>query len=280
MNTDRNYCDYAMEETLGIITEEVDFSGDSFGWGGFIPTPLSTELNKRGIIHMDDMFGTWSKDPEHTENPDDIPLLIHKAMDEYRGGRTGPFSDEELDALGSSLFKLGNKKLGEDTIVFNMTSGHDCPSRDHCDCKDHCYAVADEKLWKTPLAYRRRQTVFWDTLNAKEFVDRMPIPRFFRFSEAGDFRTQKDVDKMAEIALLLRLEHGIWTYGYTNQAQFDFSELEQNATVNGHGFLVSNRVVIKAKPKTTDDICPGNCRYCDWCKESTGRTIVFPERKR
>jgi len=208
-------------------------------------------------------------------------LLIYKAMDAYRDGRKGPFDSEELDALGSSCFKLGNKKLGEDTIIFNMTSGHDCPARHRCDMRDHCYAVADEKLWRTPLDYRRRQTVFWDTLNSSEFVDRMPIPRYFRFSEAGDFRTQADVDKMAEVAALLKLKYNIHTYGYTNMPDLDFSELKKFATVNGHGFMVSNKTVVKKKPDyDKDSICPGDCRHCNWCKVSTNRVVVFPERRR
>lgn len=278
----RHYEDIPMQNTLAIITEEVNFSGDSYGWKGTVAAPLKEELGKRGIILVEDeLYGpVWVKDPHYTGNPDDIPFKVYKAMEQYRNGRTGPLTGEEIEAWGSSSFKLGNKKLGEDTIIFNMTAGHDCPCRDKCDVKGNCYAVADEKLYAQALDYRRRQTVFWDSVDAQQFVRAMPIPRYFRFSESGDFRTQADVDKMAEVALILSNNYGIKTYGYTNRDDLDLSYLSSVATVNGHGFMVSNMTMIKDKPEPGDIVCPGDCRYCYLCKEDSGNTIVFPRRKR
>ena len=113
-----------------------------------------------------------------------------------------------------------------------------------------------------------------------EFIKSMPIPTHFRFSESGDFRNQADVDKMTEIALVLKDTRGVETYGYTNRRDLNFTELEKTAVVNGHGFMLSNKTEIKAEPSDTDDVCPGNCRYCDWCKVATSRVIVFPLRNR
>lgn len=276
---DRNYEDMPMENILAIITEEVNFSGDSFGWVGDIPTPLLSELVSRGIVPEEGMFGTWNKDPSHTGKANDIPFLVYKAAHDFREGRDGPLNDDELRAWGSSSFKLGNHKIGEDTIIFNMTSGHDCPNRNKCDIKGNCYAVADEKLWKTPLDFRRRQNAFWDHTTIDQFIAAIPIPKYFRFSEAGDFRTQVDVDRMTIVAKELK-KKGITTYGYTNSDYLDFSELMKVAVVNGHGFMLNNKTVIKKKAADGDLICPGDCRDCDWCKVASNKTIVFEKRSR
>ena len=270
----------AMHECMAIIVEEVENTGDSFGWSGDIPTPLETELKNRGIVYKGDLIGCWTKDPNFTGNPDDIPFNVYKASLAHREeGRTGKLTDKELESWGDSSFKLGNKKLGTDTIIFNMTSGHDCPCRDTCDVRANCYAVADEKLWGTPLEYRRRQNAFWDLTDVDQFLSAMPIPRYFRFSESGDFRTQADVDKMTEVAKRLS-DRGIITYGYTNRSDLDLTKLKEVAVVNGHGFMAGNVVKIVNDTSNYKYVCPGNCRYCDWCKVSDGKTIAFPKRRR
>jgi len=53
----RQYEDMSLDEALAIITEEVSFSGDSFGWSGIAPTPLVNELAKRGIIYIEGLIG-------------------------------------------------------------------------------------------------------------------------------------------------------------------------------------------------------------------------------
>ena len=268
-----------LHECLAVITEEVSFSGDSFGWQGHPPVPLVEELEKRGIVREEGLLGGWVKDPCFSGNPDDLPFLIYKAMDAMGMDPERGLSHKEKKVMGDYCFKLGNKKLSTNTIIFNMTSGTDCPCKDTCEVREDCYAMADENLWKTPLDYRRRQEAFWKNTTAEEFVELMPIPKYFRFSEAGDFRSQKDVDKMKKVAALL-LEKGIRTYGYTNRSDLDFSDLMEVAVVNGQGFMVNNKIIIKSKPEKGDIVCPGNCRYCDLCKRDDGIDIVFPKRKR
>lgn len=57
--------------------------------------------------------------------------------------------------------KRGNAKIGTDTLIFNMCSAHDCPSRAKglCQLPDpkYCYALRVEKRFKKCTAYRRRQ---------------------------------------------------------------------------------------------------------------------------
>lgn len=114
------------------------------------------------------------------------------------------------------LCSVGNLKVGPDTIIMNITSATDCPSRRRGLCQvpsGACYALRDERRYKKkdlegrttgPLRYRRMQTKVWDALSAEEIAEqikdvvkrRRKIPiKFLRMQEAGDFRDARDVDK-------------------------------------------------------------------------------------
>lgn len=243
--------------SVAIIKEVYD-KGVSTSWTGEPSDQLRKDLREAGVVARS---GLWRKAK---------PLNIPKASD----------MDYELtEKLMKANFKLGNKKLGVDTVIFNMTSGMDCPARDTCDVAKRCYAKADERFRPNCLNRRRRQMAFWDSVTPEQFVKAFPIPRYFRFSESGDFRSQKDVDKMAVVAGILKERHGVVTYGYTNRPDLDMSGLMKHAVVNGHGFMLSNNTVVEDAP-TGPFVCPGNCRTCDYCKVARGVVVRFKLRKR
>ena len=95
----------------------------------------------------------------------------------------------------------------------------------------------------------------------------------FRFSEAGDFRDQEDVEKMAEVCRILS-EHGIRCYGYTARKDLDLEPLMAHATVQGSGFMASNEFRLISDPaKWKGPVCPGDCRKCRMCQSARGRVI-------
>lgn len=93
--------------------------------------------------------------------------------------------------------------------------------------------------------------------------------QYLRFSESGDFRTQSDVNKMDELARLVK-KSGLKTYGYTARQDLDFSKVK-HMTVNGSGFMVHNQFTATSNPSGT--ICPLNCRNCNMCKQPQGLNI-------
>ena len=122
-------------------------------------------------------------------------------------------------------FSFGNKKLPKTTAIFNITSALECKSRKLGLCqlgKDtkKCYALKAEKCYPSVLPYRNRQTNLWDNMNAEEFVKNFMKEKgrrkidALRFNESGDFRGQRDVNKLIKIARLLQAE-GIKVYCYT-----------------------------------------------------------------
>lgn len=187
-------------------------------------------------------------------------------------------------------FSIGNKKLGKDTAILNITPAHLCPSRQLGLCKlpahgkGSCYAMKAERCYPSSLPFRLEQMWEWDHETAEEIAEsvielnnpnrrrRTPI-KFVRLSEAGDFRTQQDVDKASKIAELLE-PAGITMYGYTTRSDLDYTAIHKNLTMNGTGFQIHNEFrPVRTNTGTVTDCCPGDCRACGLCKSRGGRTI-------
>lgn len=179
--------------------------------------------------------------------------------------------------MGTKLLSNGNLKIGNDTLIFNMCSATDCPSRRLGLCKipDRCYAMKAERCYPQVLPYRRRQEELWLHSSSDElfkYIEPMLSKRikYFRFSEAGDFRTQDDINKMSALADKLA-EKGVISYGYTARNDLDFSVVGSNLCINGSSFRVHNSFTATDNPNGL--VCRGNCRECVWCKTKKGLDI-------
>jgi len=105
---------------------------------------------------------------------------------------------------------------------------------------------------------------------------------YLRINEAGDFRSQSDVEKAAKLANYI-LEYGIKTYCYTARSDLNFSVVNPEAlTINGSGFMVHNmyKVIPAEKLNKNGVVCPGDCRTCSLCKVSACVEIQTPLRLR
>jgi len=188
-----------------------------------------------------------------------------------------------------TLFQIGNLKLGKDTAIFNFTSATNCPAkrRGLCNHCDKCYAAKAEKQYPAVFPYRERQAAWYNDCTAEEFVAaftkaqgkrRKVAVNHLRFSEAGDFTSQAQVDKFAIIARKLAAL-GITVYGYTARKDLDTSKLERYATVNGSNAMKSNRVHVMPAadiPADAEHVCECDCKVCDTCKTGSGKDIYFP----
>jgi hypothetical protein len=196
------------------------------------------------------------------------------------------------------LISKGNSKIGvnKDTLIMNITSAHDCPSRRLGYCQvppGACYALRDENFYKGSLPYRRRQTKVWDALSAEEIASQIKdivmrrrnqkrgVPvKYLRMQESGDFRDASDVDKMSRLADLLK---GVVTV-YTDTARRDLFPRphSSNLVINGSGFMVDNNFkVVNADQLGSGYKCravyvpisKNPCYGCTLCKTKGGKTI-------
>jgi len=177
-------------------------------------------------------------------------------------------------------------------LIFNFTSAKNCPAKLNGNCKipKMCYARKAEYMYKNCIPYRNRQEMYFDECDIIDFVNRVSTMvnnkhrtikiKYLRFSEAGDFKNQKVLDKFAKCCKQLKKSvPQLIIYGYSAQNNLDFSELRKYATINGQFNRISNKVIIinniKDIPKEAKFICNGDCHNCTYCKESKGRNIYF-----
>lgn len=193
----------------------------------------------------------------------------------------------EMDGLS---FRIGNKKLPKTTIIFNMGSATDCPSRekDLCMLEPHrCYAIQAEERFEKTKQFRQRQTEQW--FNSDPWVFARAVEKLhnryelklFRFNESGDFWNQESVDNLSKIASYLNNKCGMVTYGYTARYDLDFTNVTFNVrishpTIQLPGAL-GNTIVVEHPDAVPVGyyVCAGDCRVCSKCASPVKGNIAF-----
>jgi len=189
------------------------------------------------------------------------------------------------------MLKYGNKKLGDDTAIFNMGTAKDCPSKQLGLCQTciqgiKCYALKAEQQYPgTVPNARRTQLHYWNQTPADKIlsdfaakIERRRKPtRYFRFNEAGDFYTQEDVTKLSYIAEGLSTIDVV-TYGYTARSDLDFTDAK--FLVKGSNNDKGNNgrcIIVLSETEIPEGYikCPGDCRKCNMCKVNTKLNIAF-----
>jgi len=190
-------------------------------------------------------------------------------------------------------FSKGNKKLPKTTYILNVGTASDCPSEKLglCDVPDDCYAKKAERIYPQVEPFRQRQRAVFDDVDAETIAQVLLDKsnrsrtkcRSFRFSEAGDFATQGDVDKMAKVCAILSA-NGIRCYGYTCRTDLDLYELMSVSQVNlsndyerSDEYLRAGANRFKVVDKFTSNPlsvpCRGDCNVCSFCATMSGKLI-------
>ncbi len=113
-------------------------------------------------------------------------------------------------------------------------------------------------------------------LHSRRRVEAEPV---LRFSESGDFRSPRDIMKMAELSEIL-ISEGWDSYGYTTRTDFDLMPLiERKVRINvsnafgGWKDKGANEFVMVDEPSGKNFVCGGDCSVCSVCRKATGKTI-------
>lgn len=203
-------------------------------------------------------------------------------------------------SIKGKIFAYGNSKLPTNTMIFNLTSALNCPSK-LCKLHDVCYACNDDNRWVAPFLRNLRNQIAVNHLTLREFLKLIEIYieyapmriKRIRISESGDFSNQRQVDIAKKIAAHLKAKYDIDTVVYTAQP-FDFSGGELIVNASNDKVVGATRYFF-AKDldelgslgiDTTEDkklkldsngnpyfMCPCDCRKCGFCyrsKESNG----------
>jgi len=176
---------------------------------------------------------------------------------------------------------IGNTKLGRDTAIFNMDSATDCVSKKLglCQLQDcnSCYALKAEIQYPACLPFRKRQALAYHRQEYKSLASDIlqgvtRNVKYIRFSEAGDFRHQGDIEKLFNIAS--ELSQYIF-YGYTARRDLSYKNPPKNLAINCSGFRRGNMNTFRIVKSYTGNnpTCKGNCRICNLCKKAQSLTI-------
>ena len=195
-------------------------------------------------------------------------------------------------SVRGSVFSYGNKKLPRNTMIFNLTTAMNCPSK-LCKFFGLCYAKAGDNKNINPALSGLRNQFMLKYITIKEFLKLivmyieyapMRIKRI-RLSESGDFSTQQQVDVAKKLAAHLKKKYNIDTVVYTAQP-FDFSGNELIVNASNEKVIGADRYFYARDLKTfnemgidmTEDLkikymedgqpyymCPCECRKCNFC---------------
>ena len=196
------------------------------------------------------------------------------------------------------LSKLGNYKIGKDTIIFNMSSANNCPSDKKGYCKNSkiCYAKKAERMYPSVLPYREKQANYWANISPNNFVKDLLSSyqnkinkgeiKYLRFNESGDMANQADLIKLNYIANILEL-YDIKVYIYTANIYLNFDLVSNNLAINlsnvnrdnfifeeftFNTFTAINKGTFVKKSKK-DKLCIADCSKCNLCKSNKGLNI-------
>jgi hypothetical protein len=199
--------------------------------------------------------------------------------------------DQKLRVIGMH-FSKGNIKVP--FYIFNMNSATDCPCLhdNRCQALGNCYAIRPENFRPSVLPYRRRQEIIWENSSPEEIAEslmiihgrrRVEAAKVLRWSESGDFRGPKDIDKMSRLGQIL-IGEGWNSYGYTARTDLDLSVLMDKkiyVNVSNHDgnwkSKGANEFTMVKEPSGKNYVCKGDCRVCSVCHKARGKTIEVIE---
>lgn len=195
---------------------------------------------------------------------------------------------------GHKMLMAGNRKLPKTIGIFNLPHGRTCPGATAW-CKQHCYTIKAERMYKAVLPYRERN---WTLAKSPCFTKRMIAEinkgkfKVIRIHESGDFYNQEYLDKWIAIAKALP---GVTFFAYTKSyALLNFSKLPKNfiirasidettpLTLKGsYDKLLKAAVLTKdgkapaALGRTKYYTCPGSCKSCSYCYTKGNKHVAF-----
>ena len=161
--------------------------------------------------------------------------------------------------LKGKLFSYGNSKVPENTLIINLTSAFNCPSKENGECAwgKRCYAHQSEIMYHNTEYRNLRNQHVLGMLSTKEllklleaYIENAPLRiKFIRLHEDGDFKDQATVDFCDKIAGHLKAKYGIQTTAYTHRV-LDYSGIK-NITINASSYRIKDcdRYFIPVSPQ-------------------------------
>lgn len=202
-------------------------------------------------------------------------------------------STKVLNYLKNNYYpnKIGNEKIGNDTIILNVNNPFRCISskKGYCKCNGFCYAKRICNQYKNSSLYTLCQEIQFEKLSIEQIKTSIELNltkevKFARWNEQGDFKSLECFNKANQIAKWLLEEKGIISYGYTANKDLPTDILENSYIVINYSYKTDfkNTIVVdkESVPLFVDKkgytVCNGSCKDCSYCKDKNNKnTVVF-----
>lgn len=187
---------------------------------------------------------------------------------------------------------VGNLKLPLYILIFNLGTWFNCSGRKEkfCDICVECYDKPPEVRFKRRIIDRIEHEVWWREnpadIIAKEIIlfirnwnehNKIKI-KYIRFSEVGEIRNQKDLEKVVDVSNIVGEKLGIYSYIYTHNKKLDFNIDRPFLTINGSDFMVDNefRIIKDDNFDLKEDYyeCKCDCSICNKCIGKNNLVII------
>lgn len=199
--------------------------------------------------------------------------------------------------------KIGNEKIGDDTIIINTNHPLNCycSKKGYCNMKRDCYAKKSSNRYINSCLYNLAAEINFKRLSVEKIITDIEKIiktadtdiKFIRFNETGDFINYKIFKKANKIATYFKNKYDIVSYSYTHNIELDnIKDIDKSNIVLNYSYDVKTSLDVKKCIVINKSdiynyindnnyvICGGVCSYCSYCKnKKEKRTIIFVNHK-
>lgn len=226
-------------------------------------------------------------------NSDELEEILVEFAPHFSGSKALKYLNDNW-----IFHKIGNKKIGIDTVIINVNSVLNCycGKTGLCDEFGRCYAQAVGNLRLKSDLTGIESAIMFDRLTVDEIIEQVEETiinakdddiKFIRFNELGEFDCVETFLKANEVAKYFFEKYGIISYSYTHNSEIPPELLIDSYIVMTFSYPIGMDEVKKAivvdgeeiMDYVGDDeyiICTGSCYHCPYCKDRNDtRTVVF-----
>lgn len=200
--------------------------------------------------------------------------------------------------------KIGNEKIGDDTIIINTNHALNCycSKKGYCNMKKDCYAKKSSNTYVNSCLYNLAAEINFKNLSVEKIIFNIEEVinsadsdiKFIRFNEAGDFINYDFFKKANKIATYFMKKYDIISYTYTHNKELEeyITDIYNSNIVLNYSYDVKTSLDVKKCIVINKSdiynyindnnyvICGGVCSNCSYCKnKKEKRTVIFVYHK-
>lgn len=224
-------------------------------------------------------------------------------INEFKGVSS---TSKALDYVNNNVMpvKIGNEKIGDDTIIINTNHALNCycSKKGYCNMKKDCYAKKSSNTYVNSCLYNLAAEINFKNLSAEKIISDIEGVinsadsdiKFIRFNEAGDFINYDSFKKANKIATYFMKKYDIISYTYTHNKELEeyITDIYNSNIVLNYSYDVKTSLDVKKCIVINKSdiynyindnnyvICGGVCSNCSYCKnKKEKRTVIFVNHK-